>query len=153
VARRACARQTHPGDSSGTGYWTEAAAAVAKAITATDYNPEMLAIAATRNLGSNVKLRTADAFALPKFGSPFDVGMAHMWWSHVGKERRQEFLSLFVSRLEPRSVILMIDQVSGGCTSVSRQDEWGNLMTLRTLEGNVPAVVELGMEALPTLSR
>ena len=49
----------------GTGYWTEAAAAVAKAITATDYNPEMLAIAATRNLGSNVKLRTADAFALP----------------------------------------------------------------------------------------
>jgi len=50
-------------------------------------------------------------------------------------------------------VILMIDQVSGGCTSVSRQDEWGNLMTLRTLEGNVPAVVELGMEALPTLSR
>ncbi|HVI16391.1 MAG TPA: class I SAM-dependent methyltransferase, partial [Pseudolabrys sp.] len=94
----------------------------------------MLAIAATRNLGSNVKLRTADAFALPKFGSPFDVGMAHMWWSHVGKERRQEFLSLFVSRLEPRAVILMIDQVSGGCSSVSRQDEWGNLMTLRTLE-------------------
>ena len=83
----------------------------------------------------------------------FDVGMAHMWWSHVGKERRQEFLSLFVSRLEPRAVILMIDQVSGGCSSVSRQDEWGNLMTLRTLEGNVPAVVELGMEALPTLSR
>ena len=118
----------------GTGYWTEAAAAVAKAITATDYNPEMLAIAATRNLGSNVKLRTADAFALPKFGSPFDVGMAHMWWSHVGKERRQEFLSHFVSRLEPRAVILMIDQVSGRCSSVSRQDEWGNLMTLRTLE-------------------
>ena len=28
----------------------------------------------------------------------------------------------------------MIDQVSGGCSSVSRQDEWGNLMTLRTLE-------------------
>ena len=87
----------------GTGYWTEAAAAVAKAITATDYNPEMLAIAAARNLGSNVNLRTADAFALPKFGSPFDAGMAHMWWSHVGKERRQEFLSHFVSRLEPRA--------------------------------------------------
>src|SRR5215831_6440775 len=100
----------------GTGYWTEAA------------------IAAARNLGSNVKLRTADAFALPKFGSPFDAGMAHMWWSHVGKERRQEFLSHFVSRLEPRAAILMIDQVFGGCSTVSRQDEWGNLMTLRTLE-------------------
>src|SRR5215813_1191819 len=119
----------------GTGYWTEAAAAVAKAITATDYNPEMLAIAATRNLGSNVKLRTADAFALPKFGSPFDVGMAHMWWSHVGKERRQEFLSHFASRLEPGAAILMIDQVFvEGRSTVSGQDEWGNLLTLRTLE-------------------
>ena len=29
----------------GTGYWTEVAARVAKAIVATDYNPEMLAIA------------------------------------------------------------------------------------------------------------
>ena len=32
------------------------------------------------------------------------------------------------------AVVLSFDQVSGGCSSVSRQDEWGNLMTLRTLE-------------------
>jgi ubiquinone/menaquinone biosynthesis C-methylase UbiE len=120
----------------GTGYWTEAAAAVARAITATDYNPEMLAIAATRKLGPHVTLRTADAFALPEFPSKFDAGMAHLWWSHVGKERRQEFLSHFASRLQPGAVVLMIDQVfvEGRTSAASRQDEWGNLLTLRTLE-------------------
>jgi ubiquinone/menaquinone biosynthesis C-methylase UbiE len=120
----------------GTGYWTEAAAAVARAITATDYNAEMLAIAATRKLGPHVTLRTADAFALPEFLSKFDAGMAHLWWSHVGKERRQEFLSHFASRLQPGAVVLMIDQVfvEGRTSAASRQDEWGNLLTLRTLE-------------------
>jgi demethylmenaquinone methyltransferase/2-methoxy-6-polyprenyl-1,4-benzoquinol methylase len=119
----------------GTGYWTQAAAAVAKAITATDLNPEMLTIAASRNLGSHVRLRAADAYALPEFPSTFDAGMAHMWWSHVGIERRQEFLSHFFSRLQPGAVILMIDQVfvEGRSPPVSRQDEWGNLFTLRTL--------------------
>jgi SAM-dependent methyltransferase len=119
----------------GTGYWTEAAAAVAKEVTATDYNSEMLALAANRHLGPHVKLRVADAFALPEFGSSFDAGMAHMWWSHVGKERRQEFLSHFASRLEPGAAILMIDQVFvEGRSTVSGQDERGNLLSLRTLE-------------------
>jgi len=119
----------------GTGYWTEVAAAVAKEIIATDYNPEVLAIAANRDLGPHVELRVADAFALPAFGSSFDAGMAHMWWSHVGKERRQEFLTHFSSRLESGAAILMIDQVFvGGRSTVSRQDEWGNLLTMRTLE-------------------
>jgi SAM-dependent methyltransferase len=120
----------------GTGYWTEAAAAVARAITATDYNPEMLAIAATRKLGPHITLRAADAFALPEFSSKFDAGMAHLWWSHVGKERRREFLSHFASRLQPGAVVLMIDQVfvEGRTGAASRQDEWGNLLTLRTLE-------------------
>jgi ubiquinone/menaquinone biosynthesis C-methylase UbiE len=72
----------------GTGYWTEAVATVAKAIVATDYNSEMLAIAAKRSLGPHVLLRAADAFALPEFDTTFDAGMAHMWWSHVAKERR-----------------------------------------------------------------
>jgi SAM-dependent methyltransferase len=119
----------------GTGYWTEVAAAVAKEIIATDYNPEVLAIAANRDLGPHVELRVADAFALPVFGSSFDAGMAHMWWSHVGKERRQEFLTHFSSRLESGAAILMIDQVFvGGRSTVSRQDECGNLLTMRTLE-------------------
>jgi ubiquinone/menaquinone biosynthesis C-methylase UbiE len=120
----------------GTGYWTEVAARVAKAIVATDYNPEMLSFAEKRNLGCHVVLSQADAYSLPEFSSAFDAGMAHLWWSHVPKERRQEFLAHFVSRLQPGALLLMIDQmlVKGPSTHISREDEWGNQFTLRKLE-------------------
>jgi protein-L-isoaspartate O-methyltransferase len=49
----------------GTGYWTEAAASVAKAITATDCNSELLQIASKRSLGPHVTLRYADAYSHP----------------------------------------------------------------------------------------
>jgi SAM-dependent methyltransferase len=119
----------------GTGYWTEAAASVAKAIIATDYNPETLAIAAKRPLGPNVTLLAADAYNLPEFTEPFDAGMAHLWWSHVEKRRQLEFLRHFAGHLQPEALVLMIDQiyVKGLSAPTSRQDEWGNLYSLRKL--------------------
>lgn len=119
----------------GTGYWTEAAAPVAKAITATDYNPETLAIAAQRRLGSHVTLIVADAYRLPEFPGAFDVGMAMLWWSHVQKQRRREFLSHFTGRLAPGALVLMFDQfyIEGLSNPISRKDEWDNLYTVRTL--------------------
>ncbi|MGZ3350115.1 MAG: class I SAM-dependent methyltransferase, partial [Xanthobacteraceae bacterium] len=71
----------------GTGYWTEVVAPVAKSITATDYNSETLEIAAKRTLGPHVILLTADAYCLPHFTTAFDAGMAHLWWSHVERQR------------------------------------------------------------------
>jgi SAM-dependent methyltransferase len=119
----------------GTGYWTEVAAPVAKAITATDYNSETLAIAAQRHLGSHVTLVVADAYRLPEFPDTFDVGMAMLWWSHVQKQRRREFLSHFTSRLAPGPLVLMFDQfyIEGISSPISRKDEWDNLYTVRTL--------------------
>ncbi len=119
----------------GTGYWTEVAASVAAAITATDLNPEVLSLAAQRNLGPHVTLLAADACALPGFAAKFDAGMAMLWWSHVEKQRQAEFLAHFASRLEPGASILMIDQIYAAPFSspVSREDEWGNLYTVRTL--------------------
>ena len=72
----------------GTGYWTAVAAPVAKAITATDINAETLAIAAARKLGEHVALVQADAGACRTLPERFDVGMAHLWWSHVRKQDR-----------------------------------------------------------------
>jgi SAM-dependent methyltransferase len=120
----------------GTGYWTEIAAPFAKAITATDLNPETLEIAATRRLGQNVTLRTADAYALPESTTKFDVGMAHLWWSHVERQKRKTFLSHFVSRLRPGATLLMIDQfyVEGLTSPVSREDTWGNQYAIRRLQ-------------------
>jgi ubiquinone/menaquinone biosynthesis C-methylase UbiE len=120
----------------GTGYWTEVAASVCKAIVATDPVSETLAVAATRQLGSNVELLTADAYALPQFATAFDTGMAHFWWSHVEKQRQQAFLSEFMRCLEPDALVLIIDQiyVEGICPVVSRYDEWHNRYELRTLQ-------------------
>jgi ubiquinone/menaquinone biosynthesis C-methylase UbiE len=119
----------------GTGYWTKVAASVAKAVTATDYNHEVLAIAARRHLGARATLLVADAYALPDFRARFDVGMAHLWWSHVPKQRQQEFLSHFASRLQPRAALLMIDQVyvKGFSHPMLRRDRHGDRYELRVL--------------------
>lgn len=120
----------------GTGYWTEVAAPVCNAITATDSVTETLAIAAKRHLGANVDLLAADAYDLPRFASAFDVGMANLWWSHVEKQRHQEFLSEFMGCLRRDASIVMIDQiyVEGICPQESRYDEWGNRYELRKLQ-------------------
>jgi demethylmenaquinone methyltransferase/2-methoxy-6-polyprenyl-1,4-benzoquinol methylase len=119
----------------GTGYWTQVAASVAKAITATDYNSETLAIAADRGLGPHVKLIRADAYMLPDFAESFDAGMAMLWWSHVDKQRYTEFLWKFTAHLEPGALLLMMDQVylEPFSTPSSRRDGWGNQYAVRKL--------------------
>ena len=129
----------------GTGYWTEVAAPVASAVTAIDSVPETLALAAQRPLGPRVTLLAADAYHLPEFAGPFEAGMAHMWWSHVEKERQANFLSQFVARLKPGAAILMIDQnfVEGICGPTSRRDQWGNQYEMRTLsDGSTYEIVK-----------
>jgi SAM-dependent methyltransferase len=120
----------------GTGYWTEVVAPFAKAVTATDFNTETLEIAAKRRLGPHVVLLTADAHSLPHFTAPFDAGMAHLWWSHVERQRLKSFLSHFASRLSPGAILLMIDQlyVEGLSPPISREDSWGNQYTIRQLK-------------------
>ena len=120
----------------GTGFWTAAAAKKARAIVATDCNTQTLAIAAKRGLGPHVTLLAADAYSLPKFPCAFDVGMAHLWWSHVDKAQEQQFLRHFTSRLLPGAQLLMIDQLylEGYSTPAFRRDRAGNRYDLRTLE-------------------
>jgi SAM-dependent methyltransferase len=112
----------------GTGYWTAVAGPLARAITATDCNAETLAVAARRRLGPHVTLVEADAYALPDFGATFEVGMAHLWWSHVEKERRQAFLSGLAARLRPHATLLMLDQRfrRGWGLPCCRRDRFGN---------------------------
>lgn len=120
----------------GTGYWTAAAAPAARAITATDISPEMLAIASSRHLGAHVALVQADCWRLPQFPAPFEVGMAHLWWSHVRKQDRGRFLSHFASRLRQRATLLMIDQnhVPDFGMPISRRDAAGNTYQTRWLD-------------------
>jgi ubiquinone/menaquinone biosynthesis C-methylase UbiE len=120
----------------GTGYWTEAAAAAAKTIVATDINPGPLEIARSKGLGPHVVFAQADAYALPDYGCAFDVGMAHFWWSHVSIVDQQMFLAHFASRLQPSAKLLMIDNtfVAGSTTAPSRTDAFGNSYQRRRLQ-------------------
>ena len=143
----------------GTGHWTKIASHAAKSVTATDFNAETLAIARRRRLGSHVTFLAADAYALPDFGTPFEAGMAHLWWSHVPRERRQEFLAGLVKRLRPKATILLLDQRFGRSFSIpaSRRDTHGNRYELRKLAGgktfeimkNYPAIGSLRADFAP----
>src|SRR5271166_2007574 len=101
-----------------------------------DINAETLAIAAARNLGEHVTLLRADAWCLPDTPRRFDLGMAHLWWSHVRKQDRGRFLSHFASRLRARATLLMIDQnhAPGFGVPVSRRDADGNTYQTRWLD-------------------
>ena len=129
----------------GTGYWTEVAASGARSVTATDYSSELLALAGMRQLGARVTLLAADADALPESPMVFDVGMAHLWWSHVERQRQQQFLVQFASRLARGATILMIDQtyLRGYSPPAFRRDASGNRYELRTLQdGDVYQIIK-----------
>jgi 2-polyprenyl-3-methyl-5-hydroxy-6-metoxy-1,4-benzoquinol methylase len=119
----------------GTGYWTEVAAAAASSIVATDYVSETLAVSKGRRLGPRVAYIEADAFSIPDLASRFEVGMAHMWWSHIELQSRRKFLAHLGSRLQPRARLLMMDQihVEGLCSPMTGLDKRGNQLTLRKL--------------------
>ena len=119
----------------GTGYWTAIAAPAASAIVATDINPEMLAIASAKNLGAHVALIEADCWRLPNFSTTFQVGMAHLWGSHVSKQDRSRFLSHFASRLQAAATLLMIDENHAGDVGmpIGRRDAAGNTYQTRWL--------------------
>ncbi len=59
-------------------------------LTATDYDPEMVALATDRlaPCGSSVRVQAADATALPFGDSSFDLVVAVLVWHHVGDWRR-----------------------------------------------------------------
>jgi SAM-dependent methyltransferase len=121
----------------GTGYWTAVAAATAATVTATDINAEMLEIARGKMLGAHVRLLRADLWDLPDLSARFDLGMAHLWWSHLRKHERAGFLTCLAARLEPGATLLMIDErlVTNVGMPIRRTDEAGNSYQRRFLAG------------------
>ncbi len=119
----------------GTGYWTAVAAPIAAAITATDINDATLEIARAKALGGHVTLVRADAWDLPRMTGGFDVGMAHLWWSHLRKQERGAFLARFASHLEPGATLLMIDEnlVPQVGAPIARRDAAGDTWQRRWL--------------------
>ena len=61
---------------------------------------------------------------LPHLPDGFDLGMAHLWWSHLRKQERATFLARFAAHLEPGATLLMIDEnlVANLGAPISRSD-------------------------------
>lgn len=121
----------------GTGYWTRVVATTARSILATDVSEEVLAIAQSKDYGDcRVRFALADAYDLSSTEGPFAGALVAFWWSHMLRERANEFLRGLCTRLRPGARIVILDNAfaAGSSTPVSRIDENGNQYQQRTLE-------------------
>ena len=125
----------------GTGYWTGRVAPVAARVVATDLAEEPMRIARSKPGLGNVEFVIADAYALPESLGIFDAALAVFWWSHVPRERIEEFLASLHARLERGARVVLMDNryVEGSSTPITEIDAQGNTYQLRRL-GNGSAV-------------
>lgn len=120
----------------GTGYWTQVIAPAAASVTATDLNPETLAVAAGRDYGSaRPLLVTADAYRLEAVQGEFDLVFSGFWWSHVGRADIGSFLAGVAARAEPGARLVLADNryVPGSNHPVTRTGPDGDTFQLRRL--------------------
>jgi 2-polyprenyl-3-methyl-5-hydroxy-6-metoxy-1,4-benzoquinol methylase len=120
----------------GTGYWTQVIAATAKRVLATDVAEEPMRIAQAKSYpAGNVAFSTQNAYALGEDLGRFDAAFAGFWWSHVPRERIDDFLRSLHARLEPGARVLLIDNlyVEGNSTALAGIDAAGNTYQMRRL--------------------
>lgn len=96
----------------GTGYWTKVAAEVAKHIVGIDIRSEVIEIANEKNLSSDkVEFIIGDAYRLEMLEKSFDFGLANFWFSHIPKNKIDNFLEGFHKKLKQGSRVFMADNV------------------------------------------
>jgi SAM-dependent methyltransferase len=120
----------------GTGYWTQVMVASAATVTATDLNPETLAVAASRDYGrARPFLVTADAYRLDAVEGEFDLVFCGFWWSHVARADIGRFLACVTERAEPGARLVLTDNryVPGSNHRVTRTGPDGDTFQRRRL--------------------
>ena len=132
--------------SCGTGYWTEAFAPMARSVLACDINPEVLAVARSKDWsGADVNFVEADSYALPEFGREFSAGFSGFWWSHIPKKRIRSFLDGFHERLGRGALVTFVDNwyVESSSSPIFRTDEQGDSFQQRRLgDGSLHEVLK-----------
>jgi len=121
----------------GTGYWTKIIDSVAKSITATDINNEVLQIAKNKLINSKkVTFIQDDSYSLKKIQGNFTAGFAFSWWSHILISKLKDFLNMFHYRLQPGALVIFVDNfhTKGSGIPISRIDSDGNTYQIRKLQ-------------------
>ena len=147
----------------GTGYWTQYIAPAAHRVYACDINEAVLEIAREKSIAAGkASFFRADAIALEGVPPGCHAAFAGFWWSHVKKSGLRQFVANLAARLEPGSVVGILDNAwaPGSSTPVARTDAEGNTYQLRTLASgeqmevlkNFPTATEL-TEAVRPVAR
>ncbi|MDF2722420.1 MAG: type 11 methyltransferase [Paenibacillus sp.] len=98
----------------GTGYWTQIVAEGCKSIVGVDIRPEVIEIARAKPWPpGRVEFLVGDAYRLAELnpGTRFDYGLANFWFSHIPKNKIDDFLAQFHDRLGPGASVYMADNV------------------------------------------
>ena len=120
----------------GTGYWTQFIAPQAKRVYAGDINESVLEIAREKPIPpGKATFIKSDALALDNVPPGCNAAFAGFWWSHVKKSELTQFVARLASRIEPGSVVAILDNsyAEGSSTPVSRTDSEGNTYQMRKL--------------------
>jgi SAM-dependent methyltransferase len=119
----------------GTGYWTEAVAATARSVVATDIHAEL--VEATRQRlepFSNARCQVADAYSLDTVADSFSGAFGQYWWSHIPRKMRKPFLEVLHSKLHPGARVIFADNAEYRASWVHRRvDEHGDIYEERSL--------------------
>ena len=113
----------------GTGYWTEAIAATADKVLATDILDEMIARAQTRRFPEGkVAFRRVDGLDLPEDLGAFSCVFIGFWWSHLKRDEQDALLIQLRARLGRDVTLILLDDayVEGSSTTIARTDAQGN---------------------------
>lgn len=138
----------------GTGYWTQFIAREARHVHACDINEAVLDIAREKPIApGRVTFALGDAVTLEGVPGGCDGAFAGFWWSHVKKSDLARFVANLAAKLEPGSVVAILDNTfaEGSSTPISRRDAEGNTYQMRALANgeqyevlkNFPTAAEL----------
>lgn len=120
----------------GTGYWTQFIAPAARRVYAGDINESVLEIAREKPIPpGKATFFKADAVSLDNVPPGCNAAFAGFWWSHVKKSDLDTFLANLAARLEPGSLVGILDNswAHGSSTPISRTDAEGNTYQMRKL--------------------
>ncbi|WP_239623998.1 methyltransferase domain-containing protein [Paenibacillus sp. H1-7] len=120
----------------GTGYWTAIISETADHIVGVDIRPEVIEIAREKGMPKDkVRFIVWDAYQIEEIEGSFDLGIANFWFSHIPKNKIEDFLTGLHNKLTAGSRVFMADNVyvEGRGGQLIRRDHSEDTYKLREL--------------------
>ncbi len=83
----------------------------------------------------NVLFKVSDAYSLSNIAGNFNGAFAVLFWCHIPRERRREFLSVLCNKLESGSPVVFVGQLPDNDVQSHSTDHYGNKLAHRRAAG------------------